>query len=453
MKPTSDLLNKYNRQFFSWIGGSFTFYDPNNETYIEKGYNKNPIVNAIVNQMATKTGSVPYYIREVKDKKAKKSLDKLLMSTKGDLSPSQHLKKYILETKAFNEDEIPFPMERPNINQTWTEFWILYKTFISLTGNAYMYIVSPENGANKGKPLQVYWLPSHLIQIIIKDNAKLLLDEDPIRGYMVTFSDQSFNEFDSEDVIHIKYANPNFGMNGEHLYGMSPLRAALRNIESSNDSLDLNIKTMKSGGAFGFIHGKSVGLTETQATAIKDKLTKMNNSHDALSRIQGASAELGFTKVGLTNEELQTFEMLKFDQKQIANVLRWDDKLLNNDDGAKFDNINIVRKRVISDNIVPDLKLLTDALNRDFLPRFKGFENTVLVFDVMELPEMQQDKKMISEWVKPMVDIGVLNKNEGRLALGFSLSEDKDMDIHTVATDIISLKDALDNDFSITPSE
>ena len=44
--------NKFNQAFFKLIGGGFTSYDDNQKTYIDKGYNVNPFVYSVVNQIA-----------------------------------------------------------------------------------------------------------------------------------------------------------------------------------------------------------------------------------------------------------------------------------------------------------------------------------------------------------------------------------------------------------------
>ena len=51
--------NLFNEAFLKYIGGNYTYYDANNKTYMEKGYNMNPDVYACISQMATKTVSVP----------------------------------------------------------------------------------------------------------------------------------------------------------------------------------------------------------------------------------------------------------------------------------------------------------------------------------------------------------------------------------------------------------
>jgi len=453
-KSTSkNFINQFNEAFLWAVNGGYTAYEPNGPTYIEQGYNVNPMVYAIVNQMAQKTATVPIYVKKIEDEEAMTKLLRHRLATGAGGTMEQKMREISLEVKAFQEGEKPFPMKRPNATQTWVEFMALYKTFLKTTGNAYIFMLTVDEGLNKGKPMAVYLLPSHMMQIVLKSQTALLGIEDPVDGYILV-QGRSYLNFKNEDVIHIKYANPNYGQNGEHLYGQSPLRAALRNIESSNLAMNLNIKTLKSGGAFGFIHGKGPsGITPTQAAEMKERLVEMNQSPENLSKIAAVSADLGFQRISLTSEELKPFDYLRFDQKQIANVLAWSDTLLNNDDGGKYDKQKEEKKRVIIDNIVPDLNLLINALNEEFLPRFKGYEGCRLEFDVMELPEMQEDAGQLSQWLYSGLDKGLFTRNEVRKALRWTETKDASMDVFTVTSDIITLDEAIDNDFNTGKDE
>jgi len=284
------------------------------------------------------------------------------------------------------------------------------------------------------------------MQIIIKKDVDTIIDTDPIEGYIL-IEGRSYIEFKREDVIHIKYSNPNYDESGSHLYGQSPLRAALKNIESSNKALDLNIKTLQSGGAFGLIHAKGTPLKKEQADNIKEKLIEMNNNPEDLSKIAGVSAEIGFTRLSLTSDELKPFDYLKFDSEQIHAVLGW-----AMDDANRGDfggTIKEVRKQRITDNILPDLKLLEYALNNEFLPRFKGYENSIIEFDVSELPEMQTDVKELSTWLNTALLNGVITRQEYRLAINYPESENKNLEIFTISSDVLTLEEAVDSSFTV----
>ena len=444
-QPNKDIvINKFNEAFAWVVGGGYSQYESNRKNYIEKGYNINPLVYSVVNQQAVKASSIPFCIKKVNDNTSNTKLKRLIKSTNYSFTPQQFVKFKSLELKAMDSEDLPLPLERPNVSQSWAEFHSLYKTFIKTTGNAYIYMLCPESGPNEGRPLALYLLPSHLMEIVLKPNTSTLSTEDPVDYYILT-QGANYIKFNASKVVHIKYSNPNYSDSGEHLYGLSPLRSALKNIESSNSSLDLNIKTLKSGGAFGLIHAKGTPLREEQAKSLKERLLEMDASPENLSKIAGISAEIGFTRLSLTSDELKPFDYLEFDSKMIHNVLGWP-----YDDGNRGDyggTINELRKMRITDNIIPDNNLLKEAFDSKILPRFKGYEGAVIVYDYMELPEMQTDVKELSEWLNNALDRGVITRNEYRTAIRYSLSDNKDLDRFTVQNDILSLDEALDNGF------
>lgn len=437
--------NKYNQASFSWIGGGYTQYDPNNTTYLEKGFNKNPDVYSCINQMATKTVAVPYCIKKVNDKKAFNRYKSFQNATKGLTDIRQDLKLALIKNTAFESEEMSWPLEQPNPLQTWADIIYLYKTYMKLTGNCYFYMVSPEEGANKGTPILMYVLPSHLTQIVLKPKADLLSIESPIDYYMLIEGNQ-FIQFKEEDVIHVKYPNPNFDLQGSHLYGMSPMRAILRNINSENSAIDNNIKTLQNSGAFGFIYGKNEAWTSEQAQSMKEKLILMDNSPERMGKIAGASGEVGFQRISLTTDELRPFDFLAYDQKMICNALSWSTRLLNeNNTGALAgSDISDVLKQVVVNNILPDLVLLQEAWNKHFISRFKGYENSYLEFDITELPEMQKDMAQMVDWLDKIP----ITPNEFRTAMKYQTLDDDGMDVVLVNSGKKRIDDLSDETFS-----
>jgi hypothetical protein len=392
--------------------------------------------------MAAKTVAVPYTIKVVKDTKSYHQLNNLNISTKGLYSFTQSLQKNRLDIKAFSETEKAFPLESPNPTQTWADIYSLYKTYMRLNGNCYFYLMSPDDGINAGVPSQMYVLPAHLIKIVLKDDISLLSTESPIKSYMLIQGDQ-FIEFNEDEVIHTKYANPNFDLQGSHLYGMSPIRAILRNINSQNSTIDNNVKTMQNGGVFGFIHGGSTGLTQPQADSLKQRLTEMDKSPDRLSQIAGASGEIAFTKISLNTDELKPFDYLKYDQKAICNALGWSDKLLNNNEGGGLNNggLDEERKRVVTDNIQPDLVILKQAFDKKFIKKFKGYENAVIEWDISELPEMQTDMVAMATWLNTIP----VTPNEIRVAMKYETLDQDGMDIVFMPSNKVRIDDVSNN--------
>lgn len=441
INPNSN--NRFNEAIYKLIGGTTNTYNTTLETLLVKGYGENPDVNAIVNQMASKTTIVPYYIKEIDDEDSLKKLKRF------PVNPNYQQKLSInkLKKKAYKTDsELPMPVERPNPIQTWNDILFLYKVYLKVCGNVYLYKMSPSEGMNKGVPLQLYILPSHWVQIVLKKGANSLSVESPI-DYYILQQGQQLVKFEFDSIIHIKRSNPFFDFSGSQLYGYSELMAAIRNINSSNSFIDTNVKTSQNSGVYGFIHagdGQSP-LTPEQGQSLKDRLIEMDNDNERLSNIAGASAKLGFTRISLTTDELKPFDFLSNDRRTLANCLNWNVELLNEErdgNGFSVDSLIEARKRVIIDNIKPDLDLFASYFNPEFIQKFKGYENTEIEFDISELPEMQPDMETMSKWVNSVP----LTLNERREVFNYEEIDNEMMNEVYIPNNLVNLNDPSVND-------
>lgn len=443
---TNPNKNLFNQSIYKLVGGYTSTYNATLETLIVKGYGENPDVNAIINQQASKTVAVPYCIKLIEDETAVKKLKRY----PNNPTYQQKLAINKLKKKAYKTDtELPMPLERPNPNQSWADIIFLYKVYLKVCGNVYFYIQTVSEGVNAGKPLALYILPSHWMQIVLKPNAGLLSIENPI-DYFTMQQGNNFVKFPAENIIHIKRANPFYNANGSHLYGFSELMAAIRNINSSNNGIDNNTKTMANSGVYGFIHAGdgATPLTAEQGQALKDRLIDMDNDSGRLSNIAGASAKLGFTRISLTTDELKPFDYLSYDRRTLANCLNWNVDLLNEEHGSKsgfgVDTMIEARKRVVVDNIKPDLDLLAEYLNPYFIRKFKGYENAEIEWDICELPEMQSDMVAMSKWVNQ----APLTLNERREVFNYEEIDDDMMNEMYIPTGIVNLNDPTLNDLN-----
>lgn len=402
---TREVANMFNQAFFGTIGGGYTHYDSSGVNYIEKGYNENADVYAVVSQISRKFASVPKIVKR-------------------------------------GETEITDPLIKPNYYQTEVAFRELWETFMLCTGNAYQWMITPSEGANAGKPLGRFLLPSHLMKIVLKPDAGALQLDNPVDYYMLVIG-AFWIKFDAQDVIHSKFPNPNYDMQGSHLYGQSPLRAGLKNVQSSNQMNDNNIKTAANGGVYGFIHASDgdTPLTQDQADDIKGRLTEMQISDLPLGRIQGASGSLDFTKISIDPDKLLPFEFLSYDKAQICNVLGWSTLLLNDSEGAKYDNLDAVWRMSISNRIQPDLLIYQNDLNEQYYPRFKE-PNVSVLFDVSEMPEMQTDMSKLVTWLSIAYKDGIITPNEYRAAIKYNEVPDPIMNMYYVSSGLKLLQDA-----------
>ncbi len=430
--------NKYNEAIYKLVGGLTSTYNATLETLIVKGYGENPDVNAIINQQASKTTAVPYCVKKIDDKEAYKKLKQY----PNNPTFQQKIAISKLKKKAYDSDsEQIMPLEVPNPNQSWKDIFFLYKVYLKVCGNVYLYKQTVSDGANAGKPLALYILPSHWMQIVLKKGASLLSIENPIDYYIMQQGNQLV-KFDADSIIHIKRSNPFFDQSGSQLYGFSELMAAIRNIKSSNDGIDNNSKTILNSGVYGFIHAGTGGtpLSAEQGQSLKDRLVEMDNDTTRLSNIAGSSANLGFTRVSLTTDELKPFEYLSYDKRTLCNSLNYPIDLLNEErsgTGFGVDAVVEARKRLVTDNIKPDLDLLAEYLNPQFIRLFKGYENSEIDWDISELPEMQTDMVKLSEWINKVP----LTHNERREVFNYEEIDDEMMNQIYIPTGLVNIND------------
>jgi len=101
---------------------------------------------------------------------------------------------------------------------------------------------------------------------------------------------------------------------------------------------------------------------------------------------------------------------------------------------------------------MPLLNQFEQAITNKLLPRFKGYEGTVIEFDPSELPEMQGDMEMLAKWANEGVDRGTLNRDEWRMIMNFMQIGTPEMEAYTVSMNVMSLEEALiplENDLTI----
>ena len=411
----SDEVNKYNANAFSSIGFMSTSWDFNKIWAIQTAFLKNPDVYSVISQQSQKLASIPYYIRKVRDEEQLKRYDRSRANSNLNLQLQT-------KAKAFDSEYFAMPLDKPNPLQNWNDFFYLSELYYRATGNCFWYLMKNSVGV----PLGMWVLPAHFMKIYVKQKTSTLSYESPIEGYEMYQTASVSIPFLEEEVIHIKMPNPDWGVNGEQLYGLSPLAAAYYNVENQIQANKHLMKMFKSSGAFGFISADGEVLDPDQADQFTERIKEMDKSKERMAKIVGVATKINFTRISLANDELKPWEALNWDRKTICNILGWSDRLLNNDgkSGLGGSETKEARKQVISNTIQPDLINFEEAINKMFIQKFKGYENKVLKFDVTSLPEMQEDLEKLSKWAKE----SPITMNEWREMINFERLDSEGMD-------------------------
>jgi len=371
----------YNKAIYNYLGDSIVWNPENDDTYINKGYRYNPTIYSIVNLISKTAQTIPFQIYEVKNENDLKRYKAL---TSSDFSSTSLFKADRIQKSALVElqdTELHELLDRPNPAQsyvTWIQEVIAYG---KLTGNRYIYGIGPETGNGKFKFKELYVLPSQVMEI----NSGGIFE--PVKSYTLEYNGTV--RIDAELICHIKDFNPYYDGTGSHLYGMSPLKAGLRAMDTNNEAVTTGVKYLQNQTARGVLMSDEGDLTETQAKELKRKFKQTYQGSNNAGDVIITPKKLSWVNFGLNASDLSLIEQYNASIKDLCNIYNVPVQLLNNTDSSTYNNMKEAKKALYQNAVMPELVKIREELNRWLTPRFG--EKLYIDFDFTAIPELQEE--------------------------------------------------------------
>ncbi len=420
----------YNRFIYNHIGNSSISNNEYNDDYIEKGYAYNPTIYSLIQLISKSAITVPYNIYKKVDEGAMKEYKSLTSDTLNEesLLKAKLLRKHTLEE--VEHSALGKLLERPNPSQSWAVFLEEMVGFGKLTGNRYVYGISPENGENRNMYYQLYNLPAHLIEIKSDGIFK------PVNKYTMMYNDNKY-DFDAEEVLHIADFNPDYSNDGTHLYGQSPIQAGMRVLTTSNEAVETNLKFLHNQSARGMLTPDDDQLTPTQAQQMKDAFRRNFQGSKSANDVMITGKKFSWINFGLSTSDLQLLESYNATIKDLCNLYGVPVQLLNNTESTTYDNYRTARKVLFTNAIIPELNKIRDEFNRWLVPQYG--EDLFFDFDYSAVPElMPEQEKLVDTLSKSYW----LTSNEKRQAQGYGVDDDNPiMDDYLVPSNLLPVSD------------
>jgi HK97 family phage portal protein len=401
--------------------------------YIKEGYMKNASLYSIINRI-TKTASVaPFKVYRVKDEKKFAQYKNWtgVNATKESMMNAMRIKAMVYEED--NKHPLNELINKPNPWQGGADFTTNCIGFRLLTGNRFLLLTQLDLGANAGRVVGLVNLPPD--DVAVKGDGTLF----GVHSYVLQLG-QSL-EIPKESIIHSKYPNYQITAQGDHLKGMSPLRAGERNLERSDKAEARSVTMLKNQGAAGVLFNKNLAeYTQEQAGELKKKLNEDVLGLDNAGKIAVANGDLGYLDFGMNSQELSLLDLEKYSLQQLCNIYGVPYVLMNADNST-YNNIQEAKKELITMAVVPELAALRDDWNT-VAKNYKG-ENIYVDYDLSVYPELQED---LEKQMRIAKDSWWIKGNEKRLMMGLDEdTEEEMMDKYLVPsglTDITNLNPA-----------
>jgi len=418
----------FNKIIYNYLGQSIVWNPEKDETYINKGYMFNSTVYSIVNLIAQTASSIPFQVYEIKNQN---ELKKYKAMTSG-LMNGNILHKSLLQRKhalaELDNTDLHKLLERPNPAQSYSSWIQEIIAFGKLTGNRYIYGIKPESGPNQSKWQELYVLPSQSVEI----NSNGIFE--PVSGYSLDYSGEY--KIEADDICHIKDFNPHYDGTGSHLYGMSPLKAGLRSLDTNNAAVTTGVKYLQNQTSRGVLMSDEGDLNEVQAKQLKDKFRQQYQGADNAGDIIITPKKLSWVNFGLNAADVSLIEQYNASIKDLCNIYSVPVQLLNNTDTSTYNNMVEAKKTLYQNAVIPELNKIKDELNRWLVPSFG--ENLYLDFDYSNIAELQEEMDSV---VKQMGSAWWTTPNEKRQAMNFGVDEEnEEMNDYYIPANLMPMK-------------
>lgn len=416
-------VNQIGQPFASYnmMNGTFVGIADNRTNYIIDGYQVNDVIYSVVSIITDKVRMPDWGVYKVVDQKAMSSYLGIMRKknlTTEDFKLANELRAKALEP--VKVDRLSDLMKYPNDYETMQDLVANSSGYKLLTGGRAIWAETLSAGANQGKPYALHNLPYDQLSIIAKTNVFPIVEA----GYTMTI--EAGLNFSKESVLHDKYQNYQWDVNGSHLYGMSPLRSALRRISRSNDAVKASAAMFQNQGVKGVLYmddprvingGASIMDSAKQVQAIKEKLTRGEwVGADNHGRIGVSGYKLGWQEVGLSPVDLAIIESEKWDLKRFCSVYGVPSQLVGDSEASTYNNVKEAEKALTTRCAMPLLVSFRNHLNRkletDWGYAGKGY---FVDFDQTVFTELQEDIVEKSQWVNTLKGLA---PNEQRNLLG-----------------------------------
>lgn len=420
---------------FQVINGRLVSITDNQESYIRNGYSVNDLIYSIITLIMDKIKVAPWAVYTVKDEGALKAY--FGMQKNKDWATQDAVKARDLRHKALQIDKNPGKLgelvKYANEYETFPEFVGNGCGYKLLTGNKYIWADILESGANKGTPNSLWNLPSQWVQIKATDTfpAKVL-------SYFVSIWRD--REFLSDEVLHEKYWNPSFDVNGQQLYGVAPLKSALKILNRDNSSLEASAAAFHNEGIKGIAYLKNQAgqvdgpVAENQVRALKKTMVQEWVGEQNRGKMGISGYEIGWLPIGLTSEEMQQIENEKWNMRRLCSVWGVSSRLLNDPDNTAEANVEEAEKSLTTRCALPALTATRDNFNRKIQQTWGGVnKGKIIDFDMTVYGEIQDDNKDTVEWMDKMK---FLSPNERRAMISLETIPDKTFDEIWVTPDM-----------------
>lgn len=354
------------------IGGDF-------QTLSRDFYEKNPLVYACINEIATSTAEPRMQVERFTGGD---------WEAQGDGHPLAQLLEY------------------PNPYMTAYDFWYVVTMYRAIGGNAFVEIERSGNG----RPIGLWPIRPDRVEIIPGPTGST----QRIVGYKIKISADLTIPLPPDAMMHFKTQHPR-----SDLWGLSPLSVCLTYAGIDNSAGNF-VKAFfdNAGVPYGILTSKN-RLADPMVEFIKDRWKSQFHGPEGWHEIAVIDSDVAFQKIGISATEIDMSAVHAIPETRICQVFQVPPILVGAMAGlqnATYANYQEARKSFWQDTLSPIYKSLIDQVNMRVAPEFG--QGIRAQWDFSQVVALNEDADLLHNRVRADVTAGFVLVNEARQKIG-----------------------------------
>jgi len=304
-----------------------------------------------------------------------------------------------------------------------------FYTSLLLSGEVFAYKEKIDFGVNAGVQRVEYLLPANMVVIIS--------DTFPTRIVGYRYYD-SFNgytkDFGLDEIMFVRKFNPTRDIQLRYR-GMSAVTALKNRLVRVQSELDVSIAQMQNGGLPGVMYEKQpmeVGAMGKR----QDNFAKFLNNSSNKGAPYMLNGDIGYFAIGSALADMQLADLADIDFKKICNAFSVSSVLFNDTSASTESNVKEMRKDMMTNAVLPEVRRLEDGLNTQVVPDIQTTGK--ICKDISGISELKEDQKKIADAYAAMP---VFRPNDVIEAMGGEKSDDELMDKYYIKTGYVAIED------------
>ena len=350
--------------------GTPTVMLDNPTNYIREGYIGNPDVYSIINRIVRMSSQARLALYKTEKGKWIEVTDHELCKFITNANPTMKMSEF-------------------------REGHFIYKLAI---GNSYWYKPLIDAGVNRGKATELWLMPSNNVQVLGGDTWM-----NPVGGYNLIRN--TTISFKVEEVYHSKFFNPLFGDYGT-LYGLSPLKAAIRVISKQNQAVLTELKQFENQSPPYLLYRDTkdsiMGGLSPEQTGQTEELFKDYASKHKSGRPIVLPDKFGMLKLGVSPVDLDILNSNLEGRRILCSIYGIASEMFGDKAKSTYNNMVEAKKDAWQTCLKPNCDEFASDLTSFLINPVLEYQKQGLFFamDYTDISELQADKAQMVTWMK-----------------------------------------------------